>query len=79
MSGPAWPSFTASHPIFIATHSSLTALQHRRVVICGVCRDLPDEGVDLLGLNVVQPVNRVLYLPLVRPGVNDEDLHTPLL
>ena len=34
----------------------------------------PDEGVDLLGLDVVQPLDGVLDLPLVGAGIDNEDL-----
>ena len=34
----------------------------------------PYEGVDFLGLDVIQPVHRVLDLPLVRSSIHDEDL-----
>lgn len=34
----------------------------------------PDERVDLLGLDVIQPLHSVLDLPLVRSGVNNENL-----
>lgn len=35
-------------------------------------KDVPDEGVDLSSLDVVQSLDRILDLALVRPNVNDE-------
>ncbi len=39
-------------------------------------RFLPDQGVDLLALDVIQPVDGILDHLLVGLKVHDEDLHT---
>jgi len=40
---------------------------------------LPDEGVDLVGLDIVQGLNGLLYLSLVSGNINNEDQGVVLL
>jgi hypothetical protein len=42
-------------------------------------RSLPDEGVDLSSLDVVQGLNGLLYLSLVRGDIDDENKGVVLL
>jgi hypothetical protein len=35
-------------------------------------RDIPDQGVDLSSLDIIQSLDRILDLALVRPDVDDE-------
>ena len=44
-----------------------------------ICRSVPDECVDLDGVDIVLLLERILDLPLVRPRSHDEDKCVVLL